>query len=626
MKNKKIFGLVTLALILVIVCATNYILSEFSARVDLTAEHLYSLTPNTKKVLERVAESNKTVTLKFFFSESAKDMPPSLKTYAEQVRDLLREYKRAGNGSVELETYDPKQDSEEEEWAQKYGVEPQQANPFGAPIYFGLVVVCDTQEQTIPGFDPRMESKLEYEITRTITHVVWPERPVVGVLSSIPGVLGEQMNPMMMQMRRRPSRGWIAFSELKKDYDVREIAKDAESIDDDVKALVVVHPKDLSEKTLFAIDQFVIRGGHLIACVDPFSFKDMQASGQQQNPMMQPGGQDGPSTLGKLFEAWGITFDTAKCVADDQSAVQMRAPNGSAQTDATVLELGKANIEKDVLTAGLSQLLIPFAGALEFKPTDGLTFTPILTTSTNGACLVDASLLKMGGSAAINNQIKPDGVRRTLAGRLTGTFKTAFPKGPDWTEGSTNAIPKVVESGDSSVFLFADADFLSDDACVQMIDTLFGQQAALRGDNFALFANIVEQFAGREELIGLRSRGPSDRPFEVVRELRAEAEKKFRAKAEELQAKLNETSKKLNDLLQGKHGTDRQLVSQELENAIGEARREKAKTQKELKNVRKELNADIENLGFRLKVLNICFMPLLVILFGIGHAIIRRKR
>ena len=622
MKNKKVFGIVVLALIVVIAGAANCILSMLSARVDLTAESLYTLSPGSRAVL---AKLDREVTLKFFFSESAKDMPASLKTYAGQVRDLLGEYERAGKGNVTLETYDPKQDSDEEEWAVKYGIEPQQANPFGAPIYFGLVAVCGTQEQTIAGFDPRMESTLEYEITRRITRAVWPERPVVGVLSAIPGVLGEQPNPMMMQ-RQRPQRGWVAFSELKKDYDVREVAKDAEKIDDDVKALVVVHPKDLSEKTLFAIDQFVMRGGRLIACVDPFSFKDMQANAQQQNPMMmQMGGRAGPSTLGKLFDAWGVEFDTKKCVADDKAATQMRGRGGAVTTDATVLDLGKQNMEPDVLTAGLSQLMFPYSGALSFKPTEGLSFTPVVCSSTNGACLVDATFLQMGPES-IRDQIKPDGVRRTLAARLSGKFKTAFPKGPDWKEGSTNAVPKVVASGDSSVFLFADADFLSDEACVQVVDTLFGQQAALRGDNLALFANIVEQFAGREELIGLRSRGPSDRPFEVVRDLRAQAEKKFRDKAEELQKKFNETNKKLNDLLQGKHGTDRQLVSRELESAINEARREKAKTQKELKHVRKELNADIENLGFRLKTLNICLVPLLVILFGICRALLRRKR
>ena len=172
--------------------------------------------------------------------------------------------------------------------------------------------------------------------------------------------------------------------------------------------------------------------------------------------MMQMGGQGGPSTLGKLFEKWGISFDTAKCVADDKAAVQMRGRNGAVVTDATVLELGKANIAKDVLTAGISQLIIPYAGALEFTPSEGLEFTPILTSSTNNACLVDASMLQMGPEA-IRGQIKPDGVRRTLAGRLTGTFKTAFPKGPDWKEGSTNAVPTVVESGTGFVFLFADS-------------------------------------------------------------------------------------------------------------------------------------------------------------------------
>ena len=621
--NKKLNGIVGLVVVAAIIGAANLILSSLPLRMDLTGEKLYTLTKGSKAVLAKLEQD---VTLKFYLSSSSAEMPMQLKTYAQQVQNLLKEYELAGKGHVTLEAYDPKPDSDAEEWAQRYGIEPQNVNPFGQPVYFGLVAVCGDREETLARFSPRTESTLEYDVTRCITRVAWPERPVIGLMTSLKNVLGGQPNQMMMMQRQQPEPGWAAFSELKKDYDVREVPADTDKIDDDIKTLVVLHAKDLSEKTLFAIDQFVIKGGRLIACVDPFSFKDFQASGQQQNPMMmQMGGQGGPSTLGKLFDAWGVSFDTSKCVADDKASVQMRGRNGAVETDATLLDLGKANIAKDVLTAGLSQLLLPYAGALEVTAKDGLAFTPILTTSTNGACLVEASMLQMG-PAAIRDQIKPDGVRRTLAGRLTGTFKTAFPKGPDWKEGSTNAVPKVVASGESSVFLFADADFLADEACVQVVDTLFGQQAALRGDNLALFANIVEQFAGREELIGLRSRGPSDRPFEVVRELRAEAEKKFRAKAEDLQKKFNETNKKLNDLLQGKHGTDRKLISQELESAIGEARREKAKTQKELKNVRKELNADIENLGFRLKVLNICLVPLLVVLFGIVHALLRRKR
>lgn len=625
MKNKKVFGLAGLAVILAIIGAANFILSELSIRADLTAEKLYTLSGGSKAVLGKL---DRKVTLKYFFSESAKEMPASLKTYAGQVRDLLREYERAGGGKVVLESYDPKQDSDEEEWATKYGIEPQQVNPFGAPVYCGLVAACEGREEVLPGFSPRTEPTLEYDITRSITRVAWPERPVVGVLSGIPGVLGEQPNPMMMQMQRqRPNPGWVAFTELKKDYDVREIPSETDKIDADVKTLVVLHPKNLTEKTLFAIDQFVIGGGRLIACVDPFSFMDMQANARQQNPMMQQmGGQAGPSTLGKLFDAWGVTFDTAKCVADDRAAVQMRGRRGTVETDATVLELGPANIAKgDVLAAGVTQLMMPYAGALACNPPEGLTFTPVLFSSTNGACLVDAQMLQMGPEA-IRSQIKPDGVRRTLAARLDGTFKTAFPKGPDYVEGSTNAVPKVTASGTGSVFLFADSDFIADAVCVRVVDTLFGQQAMLQGDNLSLFSNIVEQFAGRAELIGLRSRGPSDRPFAKVKALQAEAEKKFRAEAEKLEKSLAETNKKLTELLQGKRGTDRQLVSKELESAILDARREKAKTQKQLKNVRKELNADIESLGFSLKVVNIVLVPLLVVLFGILRALARRRR
>ena len=195
--NKKLTGVVGLVVVAAIIGASNLIISELLPRVDLTAENLYTLSDGSKAVLGKVERK---ITLKYFYSESAKDMPASLKTYAEQVRDLLREYERAGNGNVVLEMYDPKQDSDEEEWATKYGIEPQQVNPFGAPVYCGLVAACEGREETIAGFSPRTEPTLEYDITRCITRVAWPERPVVGILSGIPGVLGEQMNPMMMQM------------------------------------------------------------------------------------------------------------------------------------------------------------------------------------------------------------------------------------------------------------------------------------------------------------------------------------------------------------------------------------------------------------------------------------------
>ena len=506
-------GLAGLLVLLVIIGAANLIIANLRLRVDLTAERLYTLSTGSKQVLGKLEND---VTLKFYFSSSSAEMPMGLKTYANQVQDLLKEYELAGKGRVALEAYDPKPDSDSEEWAQRYGIEPQQTNPFGQPVYFGLVAVCGETEAVIPGFNPRTEATLEYDITRLITRVAWPEKPVIGVLSSL-SVLGAPQNPMMMMRRQQQDQGWTAFRELRKDYTVREIQADAEAIDADVKALIVVHPKNLEDKALFAIDQFVLRGGRLIVCVDPFNIADFEAN-QQQNPMMMQmgGGQAGPSTLGKLFDAWGVTFDTAKIVADLSAATKLNSGNGRVEDNPAFLSLGTANMAKDdLLTAQLSQVMLPFAGALSANTPKEITFTPLITTSTDNACLVDQMNAQFGMSA-MRAQLKPDGAQRTLAARLQGTFKTAFPDGLS-TNGTaaaaTNAAPAHLTSGTSTVMIFGDADFLNDRFCVQVMNSLFGQIAQPINDNLTLFGNTVEQFAGREELIGVRSRGQFNRPF-----------------------------------------------------------------------------------------------------------------
>ena len=621
--NKKLNGVIGLVVVAAIIGAANLILSNLPLRVDLTGEKLYTLSKGSKAVLGKLEND---VTLKFYFSSSSTEMPMQLKTYAQQVQNLLKEYERAGNGHLALEAYDPKPDSDAEEWAQRYGVEPQNVNPFGQPVYFGLVAVCGDREETLARFSPRTESTLEYDVTRLVTRVAWPERPVIGLMTSLPGVLGQQPNPMMMQRRQQP-QGWAAFMELKKDYDVREIETTTESIDADVKALVVLHAKDLSEKTLFAIDQFVLRGGRLIACVDPCSIMDMiSAQQQQQNPMMQQmGGQDAPSTLGKLFDAWGVTFDTSKMVADMGSATKLNAGNGRAEENPAFLSLSAKNVDKkDLLVSSLTQVMFPFAGSFTFAKKDGLTFEPLIVSSTGDACLVDRSSARFG-LGAMRKDLKPDGVQRTLAARLSGTFKTAFPKGPDFVEGSTNAVPKVTAEGKGSVVLFGDSDFLADDFCVQVMNTIFGPIAQPVNDNLVLFSNVIEQYAGREELIGVRSRGPSNRPFAKVDALEAKAMAKWQAKQEAFEKELQETQQRLMALQKQKGGNERLILSKEQQEQIAKLRKSQADTRKQLKNVRKELTGDIDRLGLTLKVLNICLVPVLVILFGLLRGWLRRK-
>ena len=611
-------GVVGLVLVGAIAASSVVILANLPLRCDMTAENLYTLSKGSKAVLGQLTED---VTLKYYVSSSSAEMPMALKTYANQVGNLLKEYERAGGGRLVVEEYDPKPDSDAEEWAQRYGVEPQTGgNPFGQGIYFGVVAVCGDREETLGVLSPRTESTLEYDLTRLVTRVAWPERPVVGVMTSLPDVLGGQMNPMMMQMGQRPPQGWAAFSELAKDYDVRTVEPDAEKIDDDVKTLVVVHPKNLSDKALYTIDQFVLRGGKLVACVDPFSIKDMQSSRSQQNPMMGQMGGDGPSTLGKLFDAWGVKFEEGKITCDLEAATKLNNGQGGVESNPAFLSLGKPNMDKgDLIVADLTNVMFPFAGAFTFEKKDmDIAFAPVITTSKDNSCSTDKMSMQYGGM----KDMVPDGKERILAARLSGTFKTAFPKGPD----GTNDVSKALAEGKGNVLLFADSDFLADDFCVRMMRTPFGSIPQLINENLTLFSNAMEQFAGREELIGVRSRGASDRPFTVVNELEAEATKKWQAREAAFQEELQQTQQRLSALQKEKKGGERFILSKEQQDEIVKLRKTQADTRKQLKNVRKELTADIDSLGLRLKVANIVLVPVLVVVFGLLRGYLRRRR
>ena len=611
-------GLAALGAVAAIVIAGDVVIANLPLRVDLTEEHLYTLSGGSKAVLGKL---DRDVTLKFYFSSSAADMPMQYKTYAQQVENLLKEYDRAAGGRIVVEKYDPKPDSDAEEWAQRYGVEPQTVNPFGSPVYFGLVATCGDREQVMGTVAPSAEATLEYDITRLVTRVAWPERPVVGVMTSLDGVIAAAPNPMM-QMRRQQPQGWASFTELGKDYDVRQIPVDATEIDADVKTLIVLHAKNLSDAALYAIDQFVCRGGRLIACVDPFSAKEMIAQSQQQNMMMGAGGA-GPSTLGKLFEAWGVKFDDNKIACDLSAATKLGDGRGGYDANPAFLSLGEGAMAKDdMLVQQLGQIMLPFSGAFTFDGKDsGLAFTPVITTSKDNSSLADASMLRYGMGLS-NKDMKPDGTARVVAARLSGTFKTAYPKGPD----GTNDVSNAVAEGKSSVLLVGDSDFLADDFCVRMLRTPFGNIAQPLNDNIALFSNVIEQFAGREELIGVRTRGKSARPFTRVDKLEAAAMQRWQAKEADLQQKLQETQQRINELQRQKTGSERALLSREQQEEIVKFRKAQADTRRELKNVRKELTADIDSLGMTLKCVNIVLMPVLVVLFGLLRGLVRRNK
>lgn len=621
-------GALGLVMVLAILVAANILLSQFRLRTDLTGEKLYTLSDGTRQVLQKM---DRNVTLMFFFTSSAPEVPAPLKTFAQQVEDLLKEYDLAGGGKIHIEKYDPKPDSDAEDLAQRYGLEGQMLPPAGPNLFLGLVARSGEQQDVIPLIDPRTGDLLEYNITRMIHRVTTVKKPVVGVMSPLP-VLGAQPSPYAPPGRQPQSQPWAAFRDLSRDYEVRTIAPAAETLDPDLDTLVVVHPKSLSEKTLYAIDQFVIHGGRLLAFMDPFCVADQEAS-SRMDPYGGMGAQRS-STLGKLLDTWGVTFDAGKIVADLEASTPLRGRNNTIEQSPLYLSLNKKNLAaNDVLTSPVSSLMMVMAGAFtSTSAAEGLKATPLITTSGRSS-LTDAMMAQFDPNA-FRRGLKDNPKSYPLAIRLQGKFKTAFPDGAP--SGADPADTNAVKTADASflkeskqegnVILVADVDMLVNDFCVQELN-LFGYRGFQPfNDNINLFANMVEQMAGSAELIGIRCRGTLNRPFTRVLAIQAEAQSRWMEQEQMLEEKLQASQRRIDELQKQKDEKQRFILSPEQAKELESIRAEVLNYKQELKQVRRNLREDIEVLGMKVKAINILLVPILVALAGILFAALRKIR
>ena len=615
-------GAIGLVMVLAILVAANVILHQFRLRADLTSEKLYTLSDGTRHVLQKLDSD---VTLMFFFNTSSPEVPVPLKAFAQQVEDLLKEYASASQGRVHIEKYDPKPDSDAEDLAQRYGLEGQMLPPAGPTLFIGLVARSGDRQATLPMIDPRTGELLEYNITRLVHRVTTTHKPVVGVMSSLP-VLGTPTSPTMPPSHRRKAQpAWAAFRDLPQDYTVRPIPTSTETIDADVDTLVVVHPKGLEDKTLFAIDQFVLRGGRLLAFVDPFCVAD-EDSTQDMNPYGGMGASRS-SSLDKLFTAWGVHYEPGKVVADIEAATQVRERNNSVQQSPYYLSLRKPNLAKgDVLTTPVNSLMMVMAGAFTGEPATGLKTIPLVTSSGKSA-LCDTMMLNYDPDS-YRRQFRNNSKSYTLAVRLEGTFKTAFPEGMPGEAGTNTASASFLKESKTGghVILVADVDMLYNPFCVQELN-LFGYQGFQPfNDNINLLANMVEQLGGSADLIGVRCRGTLNRPFTRVLALQAEAQSRWMEQEQELEGKLQASQQRIEELQRQKDDKQRFILSPEQNRELEGIRGEVLKYKQELKQVRRNLREDIETLGMDVKVINIFAVPGLVALTGLGFALVRRLK
>jgi ABC-type uncharacterized transport system involved in gliding motility auxiliary subunit len=597
-------GLVALALILV---ALNYLISRVPARIDLTDGKLYTLAEGTKKILRNLQTP---VKVKLYMSQG-EGVPVPLRGFAQRVDDLLREFRSVAGANLVIERYNPRPDSEEEDAAQLDGIDPQQLVT-GEQFYLGAAVSQLDRKQTLAAISPQRERLLEYDFVRAIARVASSERPKIGLMAGLP-VLGERFNPYT----RQSSEPWVLATELKREFDLKEVPISAKEIDQDLNVLLLIHPRDTQPEQEYALDQFVLRGGKLIVFVDPYAYFDQMPTMPGMPPM--PSSSDLPL----LFKAWGIGYEPGKVISD-----VVFGSGGGARYTPTVLSLNRTAFSRDdVVTGSIETLLYAFGGAFQVKPVDGLKVAELVHSSPSSMLVDNADATKSGDQAT--RSFKPLGKPLPLAVRLTGKFKTAFPDGLVVDKKPQPNTPALRESAsDNSVILVADVDMLADGAAVD-VQEVFGRKIVVPSNgNLAFVLGMVEQFAAGNELISLRSRATAFRPLTVVRELEAQAQQQYLGKIQALEDELQKTNAKLQELqkAQGGAGKGGQILTPEQQAELERFRKRVVETRLELKEVRRSLRQDAEALVFWTKVVNIALMPVLVALAGLGIALVRRRR
>lgn len=621
-------GLIVVAIIFV---AVNIIgnLGLSSARLDLTADKLFTLSEGTRAVLARIQEP---ITLRLYYSDRLGKEIPQYGVYATRVREMLREYANAAPGKVRLEFIDPQPFSDEEDRAVAFGLQGVPVNQAGELVYFGLAGTNSADKEEVIAFiQPERERFLEYDLTKLVYNLATTKKPSVGLLSSLP-LSGEFRGP------RQPPEPWAIYSQMQQFFDVKTLDRDTAEIPAEIGVLVLVHPKELPEKTVYAIDQFVMRGGHVLAFVDP------HAEGEMGRPGMAAQTGLTGSNLPKLFAAWGIEMVDGKFAGDRGSARRVNAGTESrirAVDYIAWLQLRDAAFNRsDILTSETSVIQMASAGIL--KPREGATttFTPLIQTSEQSAPVDVDSIKMMPDPVALLANFKPENQRLVLAARINGPIKTAFPDGPPAEpkpEGQDQpqppaeakpATPPLKETREpANIIVIADTDMLEDRFWAQVQD-FFGQRVAVPiAGNGDFVINAIDNLLGSNALISLRSRGQSARPFTLVQELQRNAELRFRAKEKELTQTLRDTEKKLSELQsQSQDQGGRAMVSKAQQETIDQFRADLLATRKELRGVQQNLRSEIQTLEAWTKFINIALIPILVAIVAVIVGIARNRR
>ena len=647
MNNKSLFSAFGLGLIglglLVVVALISWIPS---VRIDLTEDRLYSLSDGTRNIVSNLEEP---VELIFFYSDSATEDAPQIRSYGTRVQELLREIVLASDGNLRLSVIDPEPFSEDEDLATQYGIQAVPVSQGGQSIYFGLVAVQDIDpaeaplgirnSETMPLIRPDLEEFLEYEFMKLITKVDNPDLQVVGLLTGLD--IDGGFNPAAGQS----TPPWMIMDMMRQLYEVRRLTGNTEEIDDDIDILMIVHPQGFSEKLLYAIDQHILRGGKAIVFLDPNA--DSMVTRSPTGNLI-PAGMS--SELPGLLEAWGVDFQNDKVLTDNQLA--LRVSMGGNQRP--IPHLGMLGAQRnyltqdDIVTSRLESINFSSTGAI--APIEGAStsFEPLIVSSTD-AMLMDAALLEdVTDPSILFDEFVSANQSFTIAARVSGAVDTAFPNGrpeedvPESTEEAADttgteeaADEAVVEDlpehlsqsiGAVNIIVVADTDMLGDRMWVQVAQFLGQRIPQPFANNGDLVINALDNLSGGADLVSIRSRGRYSRPFTRVIDLQREADDRLRVEEAELLDRLAETEASLAELNQTEDGQLLGQVTPEIQAEVDRFNEQLLDTRRRLRDVQYQLTEDIEQLGTRLKAINIALIPVLLTIFLLIVGYLRSRR
>ena len=562
-------------------------------RVDLTENKLFTLAAGTREIVQDIDEP---INLYFFFSEKASEDLTTLRAYANRVRELLQEYALLADGKINLQLIDPEPFSDAEDRAAAFGLQGVPVNSAGDELYFGLAATNALDDQQVIGFfQPDKEEFLEYEISKLIQNLLVQNKPKVGLLSSLKVQGDMDMNTF------QTTPAWVVIDQIDQASELQTITPDAESLPAGLDLLVLIQPHGLAEGLLSSIDQFALSGGRVLVFVDPLAEMDQS----QVNPVMGMSGAE-TSIDFPLLAGWGVLLRKDVVLGDAQQALTVSGADGQPVRHLSILGLQAQNFNnEDIILSSLETINVSTAGILDVLDQRS-TQVDVLMASSEYAMPIERLRLKMLGDPS---ELLPDfqatGLVYPVAVRITGAAKSQYPVTVDGDD-------SVLSTGQLNVIVVADTDILTDRLWVQLQD-FFGQRIVSPWANNGDFVtNAVDNLTGSSALISIRSRGRFSRPFEVVQDLRREAEASYLNSANDLQAQLAETERQLGELESSRDEQNLMSLSPEQEAALVRFQQEKLRIRKALRNVRHQLDKDIEMLGSTLKFMNIVLMPLVL--------------